>query len=102
MTIKISSQRHIDDAIVETKRAAKDYDVTLGKVITVDGVDYQVVIDGHHSLAAAIADGVAPEHHVATVTECDREGIQDVEEYLEAHWVDSDYYDIETGSSVWQ
>lgn len=102
MITKISSQRHLDEEIVEAKRAAKDFDVTLGKVIAVDGVEYQVVIDGHHSLAAAIADGAEPEYHVATVTECDREGIQDVEEYLEAHWVDSDYYNIDTGSSVWQ
>lgn len=101
MTTKISSQRHLDDEIVEAKRAAKDYAVTLGKVITVDGVDYQVVIDGHHSLAAAKADGVEPVYRVATATECDREAIEDVQQYLEAHWMDGDYYDVETGNNVW-
>ena len=101
MTTKISSQRHLDNEIVEAKRAAKDYEVTLGKVIVVDGTEYQVVIDGNHSLAAARADGVEPVYHDATATECDREGIEDVQRYLEAHWIDSDYYDVETGVNVW-
>lgn len=101
MTTKISSQRHIDSDVVDAKRAAKDYVVTLGKVIVVDGREYQVVIDGHHSMAAAKADGVAPVYHVATVTESDREGIDDVQQYLESHWIDGDYYDVETGANVW-
>jgi len=75
--------------------------VTLGKVIYVDGVEYQIVIDGHHSLVAAIADGVEPIYRTATSTECDREGIEDAQEYLLAHWVDSNYYDVQTGIDVW-
>jgi hypothetical protein len=101
MTTKISSQRHLDDEIVASKCAAKDYEVTLGKVIVVDGAEYQVVIDGNHSLAAARADGVEPVYRQATVIECDREGIEAVQQYLEAHWIDSDYYDVETGINVW-
>lgn len=101
MSTIISSQRHLDDEIVEAKRAAKDYAVTLGKIIVVAGAEYQVVIDGHHSLAAAKADGVAPDYHEATVTECDREGIEDIDTYLQSHWVDSDWYDVETGNNVW-
>jgi hypothetical protein len=97
----ISSQRHIDDAIVETKRAARDYTVTIGKAIKIDGDTYRVVIDGHHSLAAAHADGVAPEMVEASVSECDREAIEDIDAYLESHWIDSDWYDIETGATVW-
>jgi hypothetical protein len=96
----ISSQRHIDAETVEAKRASGDYVVTLGKVITIDGEDYQVVIDGHHSLAAANLDGVAPEYRIATVTECDREAIEDVEDYLLGHWIDSDYYDVRTGETA--
>ena len=97
----ISSQRHIDDSIVEAKRANRDYTVTIGKVIDIDGETFRVVIDGHHSLAAARADGVAPELVEASVADCDREAIDDVDDYLESHWVDSDWYDIETGNKVW-
>ena len=100
-TTKISSQRYIDEDVVEIKRADRDYVVTLGKVIEVDGVEYQIVIDGHHSLAAAITDGVEPIYRTATSTECDREGIEDVHEYLLAHWVDSNYYDVQTGIEIW-
>jgi len=99
--VLISSQRHIDDAIVEAKRAARDYTVTIGKAVEIDGVIYRVVIDGHHSWAAARADGVAPEMVIASVADCDREAIEDICEYLESHWIDSDWYDIETGHAVW-
>lgn len=98
--VKISSQRYIDDDIVEAKRAAKDYEVTLGKVINIDGQKYQVVIDGHHSLAAAKLDGVEPQWRTATVTENDREGIADIDEYLAAHYVDSSYYNLDTNNDV--
>lgn len=101
-TILISSQRYLSEETVEAKRVSKDYEVTLGKLITVDGVDYRVVIDGHHSLAAANADGVNPTYSIATATECDRESIDDLDQYLESHWIDSDYYDVETGKNVWQ
>ena len=97
----ISSQRHIDDASVETKRKDRDYTVTIGKAIEIDGETYRVVIDGHHSLAAARADGVDPVMVEASVTDCDREAIDDVDDYLESHWIDSDWYDIETGETVW-
>ena len=99
--IVISSQRHKDDAIVEAKRAVLDYTVTIGKAIEIDGETYRVLIDGHHSLAAACADGVAPMMVDASVSECDREAIDDVDDYLESHWIDSDWYDIETGETVW-
>jgi hypothetical protein len=100
MTI-ISSQRHTDDQIVEAKRAAADYTVTVGKAILIDGETYRVVIDGHHSLAAARADGVEPVIVEATINNCDREAITDIDEYLESHWIDSDWYDIATGQTVW-
>jgi hypothetical protein len=101
MSVKISSQRYIDDEVVELKRIAKDYNVTLGKVIAVDGIDYQVIIDGHHSLVAAKMDGVDPLYKTATVTECDKEAIADINDYLLSNWIDSSYYDVETGICVW-
>jgi len=97
----ISSQRFLDDAIVDEKRAAGDYTVTLGKIITVDGEEFRVVVDGHHSLAAAKADGVTPEYIFADATMSDKEGIEDTEQYLEAMWIDAEYYSVQTGEVIW-
>ena len=97
----ISSQRYIDEKIVEAKRAACDYAITIGKEIEIDGETYRVIIDGHHSLAAAHADGVAPQIVEASVSDCDREAIEDVGDYLESHWIDSDWYNIKTGEEIW-
>lgn len=101
MTTKISSQRHRDEEIIETKRSASDYVVMLGKEIEIDGEVYQIIIDGHHSYEAAMLDGVNPVYVEATATDCDRELIEDLDDYLEAHWVDSPYYNIETGVEIW-
>lgn len=67
----ISSQRYLNDAIVAEKQAARDYVVSV-IAVTIDGVDYQVVTDGHHSLAAARAAGVEPIVRTQTATENDR------------------------------
>lgn len=58
----ITNQSYIDPDIVNAKRVIGDYCVQVSPVFTdaVSGVQYRVVIDGHHSLAAARADGVAP------------------------------------------
>ena len=101
MTI-ISSQRYLDDDTVQAKRDACDYVVTLSPEFDVDGVAMQVVVDGHHSLAAAEADGVAPEYVVASVQDDDRIALikRSVDDYLEASYIDSDWYDIATGHTV--
>jgi hypothetical protein len=96
----ITSQAHIDDCIVSQKIAAKDYAVTVGKVITIDGIACRVVVDGHHSLHAAMQSGAAPKYEYANVTTCDREGIDDFEQYLESHWMDGDYRDAITNELV--
>ena len=96
----ISSQRHLDADIVAVKRSAKDYSITLGKVIEIEGAEYRVLTDGHHSLAAAQLDGVEPVAHITTSTESDREGIEDVTAYLESHWMGDDWYNVMTGERV--
>jgi hypothetical protein len=96
----ITSQNHIDADVVAEKSLSKDYVVIVGKIITINGIDYRVVIDGHHSLRAAINDKAIPTYHIATVTECDREGIDDVEQYLESHWMDGDYRDAFSGEII--
>lgn len=57
----VSNQRHRDPAIVAAKRQAQDYTVQVSPLfVDEDGTRYRIVIDGHHSLEAAKADGVPP------------------------------------------
>lgn len=103
-TTKISSQEFLSDEIVFAKMAAKDYDVTLSPVLEIDGESYQVVLDGHHSLAAAQADGIEPVYHVATIDEHDAIALlndDDIDGFLDAVHMGDDYYDVITGRAVW-
>jgi len=96
----LSSQRYLDDAIVQEKRRAKDYTVRLSPTFTNDGKPVQVVLDGHHALAAAKADGVSPKFEVLDAQADDRIGLLDrgkVDDFLEATYQDADYYDLATG-----
>lgn len=100
----ISAQRYIDDEIVAAKVANQDFVVALSPVFEVEGESYQVVVDGHHSLAAAKLAGVEPEYMVQDVR--DNDTIQmlvdgRVEDFLVTHRIDSDYYDVATGVDVW-
>jgi hypothetical protein len=97
----ISSQHHIDWDVVETKRAANDYVVTVATITDSESNEYQMVIDGHHSLAAAREDGVQP-----VIVESDYNYQAEVDcigfdAFLAAKWIDSPYYDVETGIEVW-
>ncbi|MER2528079.1 MAG: hypothetical protein ABTR07_09145 [Candidatus Competibacter denitrificans] len=100
----ISSQRFIDDETVQAKLAAKDFTVTLSPEFELAGERYQVVMDGHHSLEAAKVAGVDPVFTVATTQDSDRiyllaQGA--VEDFLEAVYMDSDWYDVADGVQVW-
>lgn len=98
----ISSQRHIDPEILAAKREARDYVVLLSEPFEVSGESYRVVLDGHHSMAAAREDGVEPEYETADGQQDDARPLlaQSVDDYLAAHWIDSDWYDVETGRDV--
>jgi len=95
----ISSQRYLDDATVAQKRADRDYVVSVSPVFQLDGAECQVVLDGHHSLAAAQADGGEPEYVEADATDDDRVGLinEALSDFLTVCWADSDWYDIATG-----
>jgi len=98
--VTISSQRYLDPATVAAKREAGDYVVSY-VLVTVGGVEYRVVVDGHHSLAAARKDGVEPAWtpaHQECQSEADAMG---GEPYLTAHMGDCDWYDVATGEGVW-
>ena len=89
----ITSQDYIDAAIVEEKRASKDYAIMVAEV-TVDGEDLLVMIDGHHSLEAAILDGVEPEVQLATAQDHDAIGEYEGCELLDMlqdgpQWIDA-------------
>ncbi len=95
----ISSQKYLDDEIVAAKRAAADYCVAVCRVVA-DGAEYQVVVDGHHSLEAARLDGVEPELapcHPEVQLAADRMG----EDFLAGQQNDSDWYYVATGRNVW-
>lgn len=95
----ISSQRYVDEAIVAAKREAADYAAQY-VVVSVDGDEYAVVVDGHHSIAAAKADGAEIEWEPAGA-EIDAEAARDGIAFLEAHHNGDDWYDVETGELVW-
>jgi len=104
MATIISSQRHINDEIVADKLAAQDYTVTLSPVFEIEGDEYQVVLDGHHSLEAARQAGVEPAFIEADKQMADTVALierGEIEDFLAATRIDSDYYDIETGRDVW-
>lgn len=103
----ISSQRYLNDEIVQLKREARDYVVTVSPEFEFDGVTMQVVIDGHHAWAAAKADGAEPEFVVANPQGDDRVAFLDssyrhysISDYLELNYIDSDWYDVATGQEV--
>lgn len=103
MTITISAQRYLDDAIVTAKRESADYTVMVSPVFAIDGQDYRVVLDGHHSLAAAKVDGVEPEFVEQDVSDNDTLALLErgeIEDFLAIHRIDSDYYDIATGEDI--
>lgn len=99
----ISSQRYLDGAIVAAKQAASDYRVSVSPVFAIDGQEYRVVLNGHHALAAAIADGAAPVYVEMDMRSDDRIALIDssIEDFLAATYIDSAYYDIATGDQVW-
>ncbi len=100
----ISSQRHIDPAIVAEKIEAADYLVMVSPEFSYDGQQFRVIIDGHHSREAAIEAGAEPVYITATKQDNDRIFLLEsgqVEDYLEASWVDSNWYDVETGRDIW-
>lgn len=57
----ITVQSYLDEATVAEKQAAGDYTVLVSPEFDLDGEQARVVLDGHHSLNAALRDGVAPE-----------------------------------------
>ena len=92
----ISSQHFLNWEIVEEKMRKLKIDGTEAVEIPcceigeINGIFYAVQTDGHHTLAAARELGIPVEF---TFSE-DCEGLTG-EQYLEAHYMDGDWYDVQ-------
>jgi len=99
MTI-ISSQHYINQDIVERKMTEiKDREYVLipcSYVGIIDGVEYAMQNDGHHTLAAARELGL----EIRFSVDDDPEGLTG-EELLESRYMDGDYYDVETSNPAY-
>lgn len=98
MTI-LSSQRYLDEEIVEEKKAQIAVEsvvlIPCSYVGYLDGEEYAIVVDKHHTMAAAKELGIIVKFDV---TEDSEKLTGDA--LLEARWIDSAYYDVETGMDV--
>lgn len=96
----ISSQHFIDWEIVESKmEEIKDMDkvvIPCSYVGFIDGVEYAMQNDGHHTLAAARELDIEVEFETSADSE-DLEG----EELLENRYNDGDWYNVETSNPAY-
>lgn len=104
MTISlITSQDYISDEIVAAKLAARDFGVSVSPVFEIDGREYRAVLDGHHSLQAAIEAGAEPEYTELSRREHDAISLLDggdIEGFLEVVHMGGDYHDAITGGAA--
>lgn len=95
----ISSQHYIDAEIVEEKKAelegVTEVVIPCTYVGVIDGVEYAMQNDKHHTLAAARELGIP----VVFDIEDDAEGLTG-EELLEVRYNDGDYYNVETSDPM--
>ena len=95
----ISSQHYLDWNRVEEKmeeiKDADIVDIQCHAIGEIDGEEYAVQVDGHHTLAAARELGI----EIEFLFDDDPEGLTG-EEYLEAHWMDGDWYDVEKSNPL--
>lgn len=104
MATIISSQRYISEEIVAEKIGSEDFEVQVSPVFEIDGQQYRVVMDGHHSLEAAMQSGVEPVWCEQDASDNDHIALLEsgeVEDFLAVAHVDSDWYDIQTGRDIW-
>lgn len=93
----ISSQHYIDSETVERKmqelQGAEYVEIPCSYVGEIDGVEYAIQVDGHHTLAAARELDL----EIRFVVDDDSEGLTG-EELLNARWMDGDWYDVVTSN----
>lgn len=98
MTI-ISSQQFINPEIVEEKMETisglEEVVIPCYYVGIIDGVEYAMQADGHHTLAAAREIGIPYSFDISD----DPEGLSG-EEMLTIRWMDGDWYDVEASDPM--
>ena len=94
----VSTQRHLDWEIVESKIANRDFGVQAVS-LTIDGEEMLFILDGHHSFAAAIEAKSQPEITINNAIQQEADSMS-IDDFLEAHWMDSELYNIETGENI--
>lgn len=98
----ISSQRYLDDDIVNKKLKDKNFNVTLSKPFEYEGKKVHILTDGHHAYEAAKLAKVKPKYKISTDTEDDRNILlksknkKALDNFLESHYIDSPFYDVAT------
>jgi hypothetical protein len=94
MTTIISSQRYIDNNILNAKIAQIEAEQPAEITLTAWDVDgeYAVLSDGHHTYEAATQCDIPVRFDIVTHPE----GLSG-DNLLEQAWMDSDWYIVETG-----
>lgn len=94
-SLLITSQHFLSDEIIASKIAASDFAITVSPAFEIDGRMMRVVLDGHHSLAAAIEAGIEYDMTEADAQACDSVSLiksQGIEAFLEScHMGEGDY-----------
>lgn len=95
MTV-ISSQRFLDNAIVDIKKEKIKNEKNIELNVIFTGIDdLYILVDGHHTLAAAKELNILVDYNIVAD---DEELIED--DLLEKHFMDSDWYNIDTDNLV--
>src|ERR1700744_2461926 len=100
LTNIITSQDFLDAGTVAGKISAGDFGILVSPEYELDGVTFRILLDGHHSLAAAIEAGEEPDVTEASTRDHDAIGLP-VEQVLDATWAGADYRYVTTGALVW-
>lgn len=102
MTTLITSQDFIDADVVAAKIKDGDFTVQVSPEFEINGETFRVILDGHHSFAAAIEAGVDSDIVEMSETDDDRVAlINDPEAFLAACWMDGEYRNAKTGAAIW-
>lgn len=100
MTI-ISSQHFIDWEIVESKmeslKDAKSVIIPCWSIGEIDGEEYAIMYDGHHTITAARELGLEIDFDI----EEEPEGLTG-ETAMEARWIDGDWYNVEESNPAYE
>jgi hypothetical protein len=92
----ISSQKYLDQEIIEAKLSELAGETSVELVAwDVKAYDCAILSDGHHTYAAAQELGIP----VKFIITAHPEGISG-DNLLEQAWMDSDWYDLETGQAA--